>query len=213
MYAKKKSMSMKVVVLLLAVVLLIGCVAGGTLAYLIATPKTVTNTFVAGDIGELTLNETDGKGNTVSSRSFTVTPGVDITKDPKVSFSGHNVAAYVFVEVNSTTWTSDNETHRNYSSVNGKLTFSIDSSWALVDGTTNVYCKEVAADESLNNVPIIANNTITVSCELFDGEMSADTSLVFKAYAIQQAQAANDNFTPAEAWNVVNGRNPDGTTT
>ena len=55
MYAKKKSVSMKVVVLLLAVVLLIGCTIGGSVAYLMANTNTVTNTFVVGNIGNLTL--------------------------------------------------------------------------------------------------------------------------------------------------------------
>lgn len=200
MYKKKKSVSTKALVLLLAVVLLIGCVAGGTIAYLIAAPKTVTNTFVAGDIGELTLTETDENGNAVTTRSFTVTPGVEITKDPKVSFSGHNVAAYVFVEVTSTNWTSDNETHMNYNSVSEKVTFSIDSGWTLVEGTANVYYKTVGATETLSGVSIIANDKITVSSELIDGEMTDNAELKFTAYAIQKEGFAD----PADAWAELN---------
>ena len=71
MYAKK-NLSMKVVVLLLAVVLLIGCVAGGTLAYLMAKSSIVTNTFVVGDIGDLKLYENNEEITTTTTKSFTI---------------------------------------------------------------------------------------------------------------------------------------------
>lgn len=192
----KKSVSTKAVALLLAVVLLIGCTIGGTLAWLMTKSSTVTNTFVAGEIGTLTLAETTGD-------SYIVTPGVDIKKDPVVTFNGNNVAAYVFVEVTAADWTSDAETHMSYSMVNGKVAFSIDSGWGLVDGTNNVYYKSVGLGEQLENVSIIADNKITVSSELTKGEMTAKSSLEFTAYAIQQADGGTENdgkFTPAEAW-------------
>ena len=44
------------VALLVAIALLIGCVAGGTIAWLVDTTGNVTNTFVAGNI-DITLDE------------------------------------------------------------------------------------------------------------------------------------------------------------
>ena len=203
MYAKKKSVSIKVVVLLLAVVLLIGCVAGGTLAYLMAKSSTVNNTFVAGEIGTLTLNETDGNGNFVTARSFIVTPGVDITKDPVVTFNGNNVAAYVFLKVDATGWTvAGTDTTYTYS-VGTKQ----EMKWELVGWTKlqdGVYYKEVAANAGAQSWSVIKDNKITVSSEITKDNISDYTKeLKFTAYAIQQEDGGSDNagkFTPAEAW-------------
>lgn len=193
----KKNVSMKTVALLLAVVLLIGCVAGGTTAWLIAEPRTVENTFVAGQIGTLELTET-----VPANKSAIVTPGVDIAKDPTVTFSGNNVDAFVFVQVTADQWTSDETTRKNYSGVNGKVTWSIDDSWTLVTGTTNVYYQEVAANGTLN-AAIIKNNAVMVADTIIAGEMASDITLKFTAYAIQQEKNSSADFTPAEAWVAV----------
>lgn len=186
MYAKK-SVSMKVVVLLLAVVLLIGCVAGGTLAYLMAKSSTVNNTFVAGEIGTLTLSETTGN-------SYIVTPGVDITKDPTVTFNGNNVAAYVFLKVDATGWTvSGSDTTYTYSiGTNQEMKWVLDGWTKLEDG---VYYKEVAANAGAQSWSVIKENKITVSSEITKANISDYTeALSFTAYAIQK-----DGFTTVSA--------------
>lgn len=189
MYAKKKSVSIKVVVLLLAVVLLIGCVAGGTLAYLMAKSSTVNNTFVAGEIGTLTLSETTGE-------SYIVTPGVDITKDPTVTFNGNNVAAYVFLKVEATGWeVSGADTTYTYSiGTNQEVKWVLDGWTKLGDG---VYYKEVAANAGEQSWSVIKDNKITVSSEITKANISDYTKgLSFTAYAIQK-----DGFTTvAAAW-------------
>lgn len=188
MYAKK-SVSMKVVVLLLAVVLLIGCVAGGTLAYLMAKSSTVNNTFVAGEIGTLTLSETTGE-------SYIVTPGVDITKDPTVTFNGNNVAAYVFLKVEATDWeVSGADTTYTYSiGTNQEVKWVLDGWTKLGDG---VYYKGVAANAGEQSWSVIKDNKITVSSEITKANISDYTKgLSFTAYAIQK-----DGFTTvAAAW-------------
>lgn len=189
MYAKK-SVSMKVIVLLLAVVLLIGCVAGGTMAYLMAKSSPVNNTFVAGEIGKLNLSETTGN-------SYIVTPGVDITKDPTVTFNGNNVAAYVFLKVEATDWTvSGADTTYTYSLGNNE-----EMKWTIADGWTKledgVYYKEVAANAGGQTWNVIKDNKITVSSEITKDNIDDYTKgLTFTAYAIQQ-----DGFsTVADAW-------------
>lgn len=188
MYAKK-SVSMKIVVLLLAVVLLIGCVAGGTLAYLMAKSSTVDNTFVAGEIGTLNLSETTGN-------SYIVTPGVDITKNPTVTFSGNNVAAYVFLKVDATGWTvSGSDTTYTYSiGTNQEMKWELVGWTKLEDG---VYYKEVAANAGEQSWSVIKDNTITVSSEITKANISNYTKgLSFTAYAIQK-----DGFeTVSDAW-------------
>lgn len=201
MYAKK-SVSMKVVVLLLAVVLLIGCAAGGTLAYLMTKSATVTNTFVAGEIGTLTLNETDGNGNAVTARSFIVTPGVDITKDPVVTFNGNNVAAYIFVKVEATDLTESNRTFSIGD--NQEMEWTVADGWTKLENVSGVYYREVVVDTDTANTAetekygIIRDNTITVSSEITEDNIRDFTKgLTFTAYAIQQ-DGFDDNV--AAAW-------------
>ena len=47
---RRRSVSSRAFIALLALVLVIGCVAGGTVAWLVATSDTVTNTFTYGNI-------------------------------------------------------------------------------------------------------------------------------------------------------------------
>ena len=189
MYAKKKSVSIKVVVILLAVVLLIGCVAGGTIAYLMAKSSTVTNTFVAGEIGNLTLDETTGS-------SYLITPGVDIDKNPKITFKGNNIDAYVFLKVEATDWTvSGSDTTYTYSiGSNQEMKWVLDGWTKLQDG---VYYKEVAANASEQTWSIIQNDKIIVSSTITKDNISAYAkSLTFTAYAIQKGSFA----TVSDAW-------------
>lgn len=186
MYAKK-SVSMKVVVLLLAVVLLIGCVAGGTLAYLMTKSTTVENTFVAGAIGELKLSETSGT-------SYKVIPGVDITKNPTVTFDKYNVNAYVFLKVEAAGWTvSGSGTTYTYSiGDNEKMEWVLDGWTKLEDG---VYYKEVAANAGAQTWSVIKDNKITVSSEITKTNIGDYAkALSFTAYAIQK-----DGFADAAA--------------
>lgn len=46
----KRNISGRVLVALVAVVLLIGCAAGGTVAWLVSEPAAIVNTFTIGDI-------------------------------------------------------------------------------------------------------------------------------------------------------------------
>lgn len=199
MYAKK-SANVKVIATLLAIALLIGGAVGGTVAYLTMNTDPVVNTFVAGDIGNLTLTETAGTLEDNGERSFMIIPGKDVTKNPQVFFEDCNVDAYVFVKVDAVKWTSDEATRMNYTAdgTAGKVAFTIDPSWTLVPGATNVYYQEATADVDFTDWVINSNN-ITVSDQLVDDEMPADASLTFTAYAIQKEGFAD----AAEAWDEL----------
>ena len=89
---------------MLACILCVGAGIGGTLAWLTATSGEVTNTFTAAKLGQVSISETD------TDHDYLLTPGVDITKDPKLSFTRTNnegVAAFVFVKVTAANWTPD----------------------------------------------------------------------------------------------------------
>lgn len=230
MYAKKKSVSMKAVALLLVVILLIGCTIGGTIAYLMTNTNSVTNTFVVGDIGTLTLKENDSVANN-NTNTFTIIPGDNLTKNVTVSYSytddttdkKDDVAVYVFVKVDTTGWTvTDNKDYAITGTVKDAegndvtqnlLSWSIDSGWEYltIDGNARVYFKTVEANGSLTDAAVISNSgTITVSSAITESNIDAIATaagdIVFTAYAIQQADGGADNdgkFTPAEAWSEI----------
>ena len=87
----RRSVSMKTFVAMLALVLVIGCAVGGTVAWLTAQTGPVVNTFTYGDI-DITLGETTGN-------NYKIIPGVDIEKDPKVTVKKGSEACWLFVKV------------------------------------------------------------------------------------------------------------------
>ena len=223
--AGKRSFGSRFVYLMLALVLVLGCTVGGTLAWLTTQTDEVENTFVAGQIGTLELTETDTDPNTTGEQhQYIVIPGVAITKDPKVTYTPTTaggtvpVDAYVFVEltgIGQTKWTW-NETEKQYEIKSGDkvfLSFEIADGWTAVDGAPNVYCRTVGSTAvGANEWAIIKNNTITVSDQITKDDVQnvadAADKLTFAAYAIQQADGGADGiFTPAEAWAKVNPSN------
>jgi len=205
----KKRNSIKPLILLLVLVLLVGCVVGGTIAWLMTETQPVTNTFVAGKIGELTLVESetadlngDGKKN-----DYLVVPGVAIAKDPKVSFANNgDVDAYVFVKietVGANKWVYDNGTFTVKYNNAAALSFTIADGWTALDGQPGVFYREVDKTVGLSNVSVIAGDTITVygasiTVESMPDIINAANNLKFTAYAIQKNAAA-----VADAWTLV----------
>ena len=211
MYANKKNNFSKVVVLMLCLSLLVGGVIGGTIAYLMDTSEEVTNTFVAGEIGTLNLAET-------SENTFIVTPGVNITKDPTVSFNGNNVDAFVFVKVNQTGWDMSNDgmSYGCVKTAEGEYLVK----WEIAEGwkhlSNGVYYREVVADETAEltdaeKYGVIKGNKITVDQSITKEHLDSfpDTSkLIFTAYAIQKANGTDadgnaTSFGAAAAWDQV----------
>ena len=87
---RRRSVSSRAFIALLALVLVVGCVAGGTVAWLVATTDTVTNTFTYGKI-DITLTETE--------RTYNIVPGVALAKDPKVTVKAGSEDCWLFVKV------------------------------------------------------------------------------------------------------------------
>lgn len=184
MYAKKNS-GKKVVLTLLAIVLLIGCTIGATVAYLVTRTDSVTNTFVVGDIGTLTLEE-DGEAAANQTKSFTIIPGVDLAKNVTVSYVYNDnaedmksaVDVYVFVKVNATGWsvdgTGEGATHKKYTVGANLLSWSIANGWDFVttesDGS-KVYCRVVGKNETLADAAVIASLSTTA-----EGEATSNTA-------------------------------------
>lgn len=192
---RRRGVSTRAFVALLALVLVIGCVAGGTVAWLVAKTDPVVNTFTYGDI-KIELAETTGP-------NYKIVPGVDISKDPKVTVNANSEACWLFVEVKETG-----------TFVANKVTYAIADGWTKGDDTkipANVYYRNVSAEDAKNGVSyyVLAGDTtypngvITVSEELTKAEVDAITadeiSLTFTAYAVQKDGIAD----AATAWSKI----------
>ena len=182
---KFRELSGKLVVAMLAVTLLIGCAIGGTVAWLTDKTTAVVNTFTYGDIN-ITLAETTGN-------SYKIIPGVNITKDPKVTVKANSEACWLFVKV-----------EEEGTFVANKVTYSIAGGWTQGDGTNipaNVYYREVGAVTADTDFAVLKDNKVTVSDTLTKEDIQNITNptLTFTAYAVQKDGIAD----AATAWAKV----------
>ena len=189
---RRRSVSSRAFIALLALVLVIGCVAGGTVAWLVAKTEPVVNTFTYGNI-DITLTETTGT-------SYKIIPGTDITKNPKVTVKGGSEACWLFVKVEEvgaiSTITTD------------PVHYAIDTGWAQLkdkDGkdVSGVYYRLVDAVDNDTAFKVLKDNKIIVSGELtketINGYAVQQPTLTFTAYAVQKENIT----TAADAWAKV----------
>lgn len=191
---KRRGISTKALVALLAFVLVIGCSLGGTLAWLTDKTDAVTNTFTVGDIN-ITLDET--------TKDYKILPGVDIPKDPKVTVEANSEACWLFVKVDEVNWPNFMDGD------NRKVNYSIADDWIPLDEKNHpgVYYREVdaATAEKGETYGVLLNNEVTVSDTLTKSEIAevkkqGQPLLTFTAYAVQK-EGVN---TAAEAWKIAN---------
>jgi len=189
-YEKRRSVSSKLFVMMLALVLVFGCAVGGTIAWLTAETDPVVNTFTYGDI-DITLDETTGS-------DYKIIPGVNISKDPKVTVKAGSEACWLFVKV---------EEEGEF--VANKVIYSVAEGWTKGDGRSipaNVYYRSVDAVTTDTDFYVLAGDTtypngvITVSSILTKADVNRITvqpKLTFTAYAVQK-----DGITDVTtAWN------------
>lgn len=181
---RRRSVSSRAFIALLALVLVIGCVAGGTVAWLVAKTEPVVNTFTYGNIN-ITLAETTGT-------SYKIIPGKDIEKNPKVTVKGGSEACWLFVKVEEvgaiSTITTD------------PVHYAIDTGWAQLkdkDGkdVSGVYYRLVDAVDNDTAFNVLKDNKIIVSGELtketINGYAVQQPTLTFTAYAVQKENIAD----------------------
>lgn len=197
---RRRRSTLKPLLVAMAVVLLIGCVAGGTLAWLTSTTPEVTNTFTTSDI-TIRLDETTGT-------QYKMIPGWTITKDPKVTVKAGSEKCYVFVKVEE----SDNfDDFMTYSIITGE------NAWTELTGVTDtdkvkVYYRVVDAFAATSDMefPILEDNKVRVNAEVTKEMMNAlnqtgaaKPTLTFQAAAIQYKDSNTSNFTPAAAYEKI----------
>lgn len=180
---RRRRNTLKPMLIAMAVVLLLGCVTGGTLAWLTATTDEVTNTFTVGDIN-ITLDET--------TSDYKMIPGYTITKDPKVTVKANSEKCYLFVKVTKST------NFDNY------MTYEMASGWTAVDGTTGVYYRVVEPSTSEQKFSVLKDDQVsvlgTVTKAAMETANASKPTLTFQAAAVQYNKNNTTEFTVAEAY-------------
>lgn len=175
---RRRSVSGRAFVTLLALVLVFGCAVGGTFAWLTAKTDPVVNTFTYGDIN-IGLTETTGSG-------YKIIPGVNIEKNPKVTVTAGSEACWLFVKVEEENWPTFTETDNS----TAKIAYEIAPGWTKLEGQNGVYYREVGAAEAETSFEVIKGNLITVSENLTKTEVNnvvtVQPKLTFTAYAVQK---------------------------
>ena len=182
-HANRRSVSSKAFAAVLALVLVLGCALGGTVAWLVAESGPVTNTFTYGDIN-INLEETTGS-------SYKIIPGVDIAKDPKVTVEADSEACWLFVKVEETG-----------TFVDGKVTYSVADGWTALTGQPGVYYREVGAVTADTDFYVLKDNVVKVSDTLTKEDIKdipTGPTLTFTAYAVQKDGIAD----AATAWSKI----------
>ena len=200
----KAGRSFRGLMLVLALALIVGVAGGATFAWLTAKSDTVVNTFTYGDIN-ITLAESTGD-------AYKIIPGVDITKNPKVTVKAGSEACWLFVKVDEANWPT--LTYGEGENAVRKVNYGIADGWTKGDGTNipaNVYYREVAANDAAQEFPVLKDNKITVSDTLtkidINEKLTGTPKLSITAYAIQK----DGMDTAAKAWAAIPGTTTDTT--
>ena len=172
-----RTVSIKIAVLIAAIVLVIGCTAGGTVAWLVSKPAPIVNVFTVGNINA-ELAET--------ATAFKIVPGVNITKDPVATVKAKSEDCYLFVQLTEENWPAFTEKGSN----TRKVKYEIADGWTkLEDG---VYYREVAKNDTGDQAfHVLKNDKVTVSNTLTkenanDIQNAGAPKLTVAVYAVQK---------------------------
>ena len=223
-YMKKKPV--KGVALILVLTLLLGCGIGGTLAWLMDSTSTVTNTFTVGNI-DITLDEArvDQDGNfldkdknvvdtlaeaeRVTNNQYQAIPGKTYSKDPTLTVTKGNEKCYLFVKFvqsgNPSTYYEFDFALDNTNSGWTQGTADVEGGDGVPTDVWYIIVNETSADAANDTVyHLLVGDTIQVKDSVTAANMTAAAAakLEWTAYAVQ---FMNDkiNFTPAQAWDIA----------
>lgn len=194
MYAKKNS-GKKLTMVLVAIILVMCCTIGGTLAYLTAKSDPVTNTFTVGNItielkehelgadGELTTTVTD-------KNTYKIIPGATQPKDPFVTVKSGSEKCYVYVCI-------ENQLGTN-------LTYDIDTAdWTPVatSGNKALYRFKTEINAATADVTETVFTTVTYSGAITEttiGDLEGK-KVIINAYAHQSENITGVSVADTEA--------------
>ena len=170
----------KKVLSIVAVVLVLCCAIGGTLAWLTDRTNPVVNTFTVGDIN-IELTET--------TTNYKMVPGNTITKDPKVTVKANSEACWLFVKVEKS------------SNFDNFMTYEMADGWTALPDVAGVYYREVDATTTATEFSVLKDSSVLVKNTVTKADLNALTqntfpTLTFTAYAVQKDNVAD----AATAW-------------
>ena len=175
----------KKVLSIVAVVLVLCCAIGGTLAWLTAKSDVVTNTFAPSNI-KIELKETTGT-------QYKMVPGQTIAKDPAAKVLAGSEECWLFVKLEKS---ANFDTFMTYEMANG---------WEPVAEETNVYARRVTTADFDTAFSVLRNDQVTVKSDvtevMMEGLNTANyPTLTITAYATQLHKSATEDFTAVDAW-------------
>lgn len=190
-----RTVSIKIAALIAAIVLVIGCTAGGTVAWLVSKPVAIVNVFTIGDINA-ELAET--------ATAFNIVPGVDIDKDPVATVKANSEDCYLFMQPTEENWPKFKTTEAG--STTRKVEYEIADGWTELKSEHGVYYREVTKSDTDQKFPVLKGNKVTVSSTLTKQEANAiqkAPKLTVAVYAVQKAGMDS----PAKAWETAKAAN------
>lgn len=173
-------MKKNILIPVLALALVLCCVVGGSLAWLVDQTDPVKNTFTVGDINiDLTETTTDYK----------MVPGNTIAKDPTVTVEAASEASWLFVKITESANFDD------------FMTYAVADGWTALAEATGVYYRQVPAATADTTFAVLKDDTVSVKDTVTKEQLSAleadaYPTLTFQAYAVQSDNVA----TAADAW-------------
>lgn len=192
-------MKKKAIVAVVALVLVLCCAMGGTLAWLVDSTTEVKNTFTYGDIN-IALSES-------KDLDLRMIPGNPIDKDPTVTVEANSEDCWLFVKIEK----SDN--------FDDFMTYSIADGWTRLTEDTKgnaisdlIYWREVDASNEQQAFEVLEDNEVSVLGTVTKDNLNAldangasnYPTLTFTAYAVQRD---TNITTAAQAWDIAMGNN------
>lgn len=203
---QNKGISPRMFVSMLAVMLLLGCAVGGTIAWFTAKDDPVVNIFALGGLS-IDLSET--------TSDYKIVPGRNIAKDPKVTVKGGSEKCYLFVKVepNAAMNKAASKKAVHWSRAEGWNLLNVSPTngygvyWRIVEASaTNQSFYVLKGNEACPNGVVTVPETLTLDT-VAEIEAVGTPTLTFTAYAIQyegfEAPEDTTGWNPVDAWNTV----------
>ena len=200
---ENKSNIKRIAVLLLAVMLLIGCTIGGTLAWLSAQADKVENTFTIGNITidlkehELKTDGTLDLTKEVDKNSYKIVPGGKQPKDPFVTVKAGSENCYVYVLVTNNLAIDGTTVATLNIDIDTDDTDTDTATWEVVgsaSGNKTLYRYNAVVEASAIDQPLQVFTEVAYANSITeaDFEKLTDKTIVIEAFAHQ-----SDNTTQA----------------
>lgn len=209
---RRRRNPLKPVLIAMAVVLLLGCAAGSTLAWLTSSTAPVTNTFT---VGKVEIDLTEPQWTDLHANGAKMVPGCTITKDPKVTVKAGSEPCYLFVKITEST---DPKLSDYIAYEVSEYSTDNPDGWRKLTGAENVWYKEIPTATAVDTYhsilaagslesgyswsenQVLVKPTVTkADMDALDAPNAAKPTLSFQAAAVQFYKSNGVKFDPVDA--------------